>query len=326
LPAADDWIAATLARPDDRRSLPAWLGIDPGAACVVTNADPWTEVARRVADSKADTLVDTATALGLACARVGEIGPTAPVLLKHAGEAPTRPLTGLRVVNLASLWAGPLAADVLVRLGADVVCVESIRRPDGARATRRWFDAMHAGQRSFAFDHRSEGDVSQLAEVLASAHVVIEGSRPRALQQLGLSAESLVRRGPQVWLSITGYGREGPEAMRIGLGDDSAAAGGLVGWLSNGPVFLADAIADPVTGLVVAHTICDLVTSGGRWLVDIALARVASAAAPRPSDPSVARVHRPLQPAPVAGDAKPLELGAHTESVLRDWLTPSTVI
>jgi hypothetical protein len=321
LPAADGWIAATLARPDDRRLLPAWLGIDPDAACVVTNADPWADVARRVADCPAETLVDTATALGLACARVGEIAASAPVLLNHAGDAPARPLTGLRVVNLASLWAGPLAADVLVRLGADVVCVESIGRPDGSRATRRWFDAMHVGQRSFAFDHRSASGVSQLADVLASADVVIEGSRPRALEQLGVSAESLVRSGPQVWLSITGYGREGANAMRIGLGDDSAAAGGLVGWLPDGPVFLADAIADPITGLVAASTICDLVTSGGRWLVDIALARVAAAIAPRPCDTHVARADKPVQLSPVSDGSEPFELGADTDSVLEEWLS-----
>ena len=48
--AADGWIAVTLARPTDRELLPAWLGIDPDAACVISNADPWTDVARRVGE------------------------------------------------------------------------------------------------------------------------------------------------------------------------------------------------------------------------------------------------------------------------------------
>ena len=191
LRAADGWIAVTLARPDDRRSLPAWLGVDPESAFVVTNADPWVEVARRVGERRSAELVELATLLGLACAGVGETAPT-PACSSTASAMPRRgPLAGLRVANLASLWAGPLAADVLARLGADVVCVESTGRPDGARATRTWFDAMHAGQRSVAVDFRSDTGVAQLKSLLDAADVVIEGSRPRALEQLGISAADI---------------------------------------------------------------------------------------------------------------------------------------
>ena len=49
--------------------------------------------------------------------------------------------------------------------------------------------------------------------------------------------------------------------MRVALGDDAAAAGGLVGWVDDGPVFLADAVADPLTGLVAANAIVDAVTT-----------------------------------------------------------------
>jgi len=72
LPALDGWVAVTLARPTDRELLPAWLGVDPGAACVVSNVDPWSEVARRIGDRRTGELVDTACELGLACAAVGE--------------------------------------------------------------------------------------------------------------------------------------------------------------------------------------------------------------------------------------------------------------
>ena len=192
LPAADGWIAVTLARPDDRRALPAWLGVDPESAFVVTNSDPWVEVARRVGERQSSELVDLAALLGLACAVVGETAPTAGVIVDHLGHAASRPFAGLRVANLASLWAGPLAADVLARLGADVVYVESTSRPDGSRAMRTWFDAMHTGQRSVAVDFRTDTGVAQLKSLLAAADVVIEGSRPRALQQLGISAEDSV--------------------------------------------------------------------------------------------------------------------------------------
>ena len=318
--AGDEWLAVTLARASDRDLLPAWLGVDPGAACVVGNADPWSEVARRVAQRPSAELVDSASALGLACAAVDEMQAGSAVLRLPLGEARPRGLPGMRVVNLASLWAGPLAAHVLTRLGADVVCVESVGRPDGARATPHWFDAMHAGQRSVALDFRSHEGVATLVALLAAADVVIEGSRPRALEQLGISAIELTQRGPRVWVSITGYGRDPATAMRVALGDDAAAAGGVVGWAGGGPVFIADAVADPLTGLVTATAVVDAVTSGGRWLLDVALARVASALAPRDADPALPARSNASPGRPVPPGAPPFELGADTAEVLDDWL------
>jgi crotonobetainyl-CoA:carnitine CoA-transferase CaiB-like acyl-CoA transferase len=149
---------------------------------------------------------------------------------------------------------------------------------------------------------------------------VIEGSRPRALEQLGVSASDLVPRGPRVWVSITGYGREPSTAMRVALGDDAAAAGGLVGWVDDGPVFIADAVADPLTGLVAAQAVVDAVLDGGRWLVDVALARVASAVAPRPGDVRMAPLPNAKSGRPIAPTAHPFVLGADTDEVLRSWL------
>jgi hypothetical protein len=85
-------------------------------------------------------------------------------------------------------------------------------------------------------------------------------------------------------------------------------------------VVLADAVADPLTGLVAANAIVDAVTDGGRWLIDVALARVASAVAPRGGDP----VLRPLVTAPpgraVPAGSPQFDLGADTEQVLDEWL------
>jgi crotonobetainyl-CoA:carnitine CoA-transferase CaiB-like acyl-CoA transferase len=179
---------------------------------------------------------------------------------------------------------------------------------------------MHVGQRSVALDFRHDEGLAALAALLAAADVVIESSRPRALEQLGISAFELASRGPRVWLSITGHGRDPATAMRVALGDDAAAAGGLVGGADDGPVFLADAVADPLTGLVAANAIVEAVTSGGRWLIDVALTRVASAVAPRGDDP----VPHKLESAPpgraVPAGAPQFDLGAHTEQVLDEWL------
>jgi crotonobetainyl-CoA:carnitine CoA-transferase CaiB-like acyl-CoA transferase len=108
--------------------------------------------------------------------------------------------------------------------------------------------------------------------------MVIEASRPRALAQFGLDAGDLVAAGdgPRVWVSITGYGRTGAGADRVAFGDDAAAAGGLVVWTDDGPLFCADAAADPLTGLTAAGASVDALRSGGRWLLDVAMAAVSA--------------------------------------------------
>jgi crotonobetainyl-CoA:carnitine CoA-transferase CaiB-like acyl-CoA transferase len=76
-----------------------------------------------------------------------------------------------------------------------------------------------------------------------------------------------------VWLSITGYGRA---VDRVAFGDDAAVAGGLVAFDDRGPVFLADAIADPLTGVAGAVAVDAALRAGGTWIVDAAMAKVAA--------------------------------------------------
>ncbi len=90
---------------------------------------------------------------------------------------------------------------------------------------------------------------------------------------LGLDAGDFLTGGPgRTWVSITGYGRSGHRSGRVAFGDDAAVAGGLVGRDPNGdPVFCADAIADPVTGVLAAVAALASVTSGGGHLVDCSM-------------------------------------------------------
>ena len=83
-----------------------------------------------------------------------------------------------------------------------------------------------------------------------------------------------------MWLSITAYGRTGPWRDRVGFGDDCAAAGGLVAWTADrSPAFVADAVADPLTGMVAAALVADAVRDGGGVVLDVALREVARVAA-----------------------------------------------
>src|SRR5690606_2382464 len=135
----------------------AWLRaeIEPGA-------DPWAAVQDLVRSRVAADVVADGALLGLPVAALGEASapPTdvrlgsLPVRAIALGAAPARrSLAGLRVVDLSSLWAGPLCASLLAQAGADVVKVESTSRPDGSRrGPAPFFDLLNAGKRSVAVD------------------------------------------------------------------------------------------------------------------------------------------------------------------------------
>src|SRR5690606_19365703 len=118
---------------------------------------------------------------------------------------------------------------------------------------------------------------------------------------------------------ITGHGREGADAERIAFGDDAAAAGGLVAWEGDVPLFVADAVADPLAGVTAAAGVVAALASGGRWLLDVAMVSVAAhvagagrpAWAPGPPREAVA----PTPPLP-RGRAGPM--GADTDAVLAE--------
>jgi hypothetical protein len=274
---AEGWIALNLARPDDVDLLPAWLG------CPAPEGEPWPVVAAAVADRSAEEVVAAGQALALP---VAVVGPADDDALRHrhpgtvhpwlvegtptGASPPTAPL----VVDFSSLWAGPLCARLLRRsCGAQVVKVESTARPDGARAgSPGFYSSLHEDDETVAVDFGSDAGRAALRALVADADVVIEGSRPRALAQLGLTPSTgRAARPQQVWTSITAYGRTGPWADRVGFGDDTAAAGGLVARTNGVPAFLGDAVADPITGALAALATMTALARGGGVTIDIAL-------------------------------------------------------
>jgi hypothetical protein len=280
LPSGPRWLAVTLARLADEEMVPAWLELDEPVDHL------WDVVADALARRPVDDLVERAILLGLPIGLLPETPPAVPTvgglpLLRvpvSASSPVAHRLAGLRVVDLSSLWAGPLCASLLAQAGAPVLKVESATRPDGARrGPVTFFNLLNARKQSEMVDLRCGEGVSRLHELVATADIVIEGSRPRALEQLGIRAREVLATGrPRVWASITGHGREGPGRERVAFGDDAAVAGGLVGWSDHRPLFCGDAIADPLTGIVAAAGILDAVAAGGRWLLDISMAQVAA--------------------------------------------------
>ncbi|MEY2476544.1 MAG: hypothetical protein QOG87_1859 [Actinomycetota bacterium] len=258
LRASDHWVAVSLARHEDVDLVPAWLG--------------GPELEERLARVPAVDAVARGRMLGLPVAALGERSVTTVARATRLGDAPplTRPPL---VVDLSSLWAGPLCTRILLARGARVVKVESTTRPDGARhGPPEFFELLNAGKECVSIDFTA----ADLSTLLLTADVVVEGSRPRALEQLGIDAAAVVRDGPQVWLSITAHGRTGPQRDWVGFGDDTAVAGGLVAWWRDEPCFVADAIADPLTGVAGAGAVMDALRRGGRWLIDCNLADVSA--------------------------------------------------
>nr|WP_046282596.1 CoA transferase [Mycobacterium sp. UM_NZ2] len=298
LAAADGWWALTLSRADDLDAVPALIESE----C----SDPWAGItgwssARRVAE-----VVARARLLDLPAAALGETAPGAPVVRRVGPPGPIRGLPGALVVDLTSLWAGPLCGRLLAQAGATVIKVESPSRPDGTRAgTSAFFGWMNSGKLSCVLDF--DRDARDLAQLLAAADVVLEGSRPAALARRGLGPLDVAGRPGRVWLQITAHGAE---RGYVGFGDDAAVAGGLVGCdADGGPVFCADAIADPLTGIEAAAAVADSLARGGGELITVALAAVAANYAALPKHAPAGEVSALPPPCPRIEGAGPA-LGA----------------
>jgi hypothetical protein len=276
LRASDNWVAITVARPWDHEVLPALVEGPVGD-------DHWTALTHWVAARTAQEAVGRSRLLDLAAAIHGSIPTDTPVPLRmtRKWQPHARPLEQTRVIDLSSLWAGPLVARVLRAAGATVIKVESSARPDGARAIPSFYEQLHAlDQPSIVVDLATAAGRTQLWDLVDGADVVIEASRSRALEQLGAGPNQLNPRPGRTWLSITGYGQAEPGSNWIAFGDDAAVAGGLTGRDAQGdPVFCGDAIADPVTGLIGAAAVLRSLTIGGGHQIDLALAGAAAAVA-----------------------------------------------
>ena len=273
LKAPDGDVALNLPRPDDIELVPALTETSSASH------DPWEAVAEMASRTPAGEFVSRARLLGLAAAVPSERGAKHPYRSTRLAEP--RPLPTDRpwaVVDLSSLWAGPFAARVLAESGARVIKVEDPQRLDGARQNPAFYSWVHpAVEVSARIDIRSSDGRVELSKLLDSAEVVIEASRPRALEQIGLSPEQRGIPPGQIWLSITAHGRTGAGRDWTGFGDDAAVAGGLICRdLDGTTTFCGDAIADPITGLVAGLAVLRSLREGGGQLIETSLSGVAA--------------------------------------------------
>lgn len=267
--AADGWVALNLPRHDDIAALPALLEAD-------VEPEDWPTVRALIGARPVADLIDRGRLLGLAVARPDERSPSASPGRELAWGPPRRATGRPLVVDLTSLWAGPLAGSILAAAGARVIKVEGRNRPDGARlGPAPFFDLMNGAKEMLAIDFTDRDDVRLLRRLIDTADLVIEASRPRAMEQIGIHPTMVVTEAATSWLSITAHGRT-DEPDRVGFGDDAAVAGGLWSSAEGGPVFVADAVADPLTGLVAAALGAELLAADRAAVLEAPLSRVAA--------------------------------------------------
>lgn len=188
-----------------------------------------------------------------------------PALAKPTTDAPARgALDGVRVVELATVVAGPGAGRYLADFGAEVIKVEG----PGGDPTRRmgwtgpgetdsyFWKLVNRNKQVITLDLKTAEGKESLWSLLLEADVLIENMRPGKLEALGFGPDELLRRNPKiVILRITGFGQDGPYAMHPGFATIAEAMSGFSGLLgeAGGPPLLPPiAMTDEVTALVGA--------------------------------------------------------------------------
>lgn len=275
LPTSDGMVAVSLARQSDWDVVPAWLEAP---------LEDWPALTAALAKRPTADVLGRGRMLGLAVADAdGEATPGPWFKTCFRGTTRSQPRTHAPlVIDLSALWAGPLCADLLGRMGARVIKVESRTRPDGARAgAPEVYHRLNSGKSSLCLDFSDPADLMALRSLMETADIIIESSRPRALRQLGFQAEDIIARNPGLtWVAISGHGRDEPEAGWTGFGDDAAVAAGLSRLMKDVHgdwLFCGDAIADPLTGLHAALLAWATFMGGGGRLQSVSLRGVVSA-------------------------------------------------
>ena len=207
-------------------------------------------------------------------------------------------LSGLRVLDLSRVLAGPWAGQMLADLGADVVKVE---RPGAGDDTRAWgppylrdadgrdtseaayFLSANRNKRSITIDFTQPEGQQQVRELVQRADVLIENFKVGGLAVYGLDYQSLQALNPRlIYCSVTGFGQQGPYAKRAGYDFMIQAMGGLMsitgkadGEDGAGPVKVGVALTDILTGLYASNAILAALAererSGQGQYIDLAL-------------------------------------------------------
>lgn len=201
---------------------------------------------------------------------------------------PGRPgaLAGLRVIELATLFAGPLTATFLGDFGADVTKIEHPRQPDASRGhgptkdgIGLWWKVIGRNKRTATLDLSTPDGQEILVRLAAGADVVVENFRPGTLERWNLGYDRLAAANPGLVLArVTGFGQVGPYARRPGFGTLAEAMSGfaaLTGEPDGPPTLPPFGLADGIAALATAFAVMTALearrATGRGQVVDLAI-------------------------------------------------------
>ena len=183
-------------------------------------------------------------------------------------DAAALPLAGIRVVDFTAFWAGPFATQVLAALGADVIKIEGVRRPDGMRFAGgrppgwdQWwewgpvFQCSNTNKRDISLELGTPQGRASALELIEQCDLVIENFSPRVMANFQLEWDVVHAANPTAsMIRMPAFGLDGPWRDRVGFAQTMEQASGMA-WMTgpaDGPPVIPRGACDPLAGLHAA--------------------------------------------------------------------------
>jgi crotonobetainyl-CoA:carnitine CoA-transferase CaiB-like acyl-CoA transferase len=178
------------------------------------------------------------------------------------------PLAGIRVADFTAFWAGPVATQVLASLGADVIKIEGVRRPDGMRFAGgkpptwdQWWEwgpvflCTNANKRGISIELSEPQGRALALDLIAQSDLVIENFSPRVMANFDLEWDAVHAANPRaLMVRMPAFGLDGPWRDRVGFAQTMEQATGMA-WMTghlDGPPIIPRGVCDPAAGLHAA--------------------------------------------------------------------------
>lgn len=187
---------------------------------------------------------------------------------RNDADADALPLSNIRVTDLTAFWAGPVATQLLGALGADVIKLEGVRRPDGMRFSAgrppdwdQWWEwgpvflCSNNNKRGISVELGTDTGRAVALELIAASDLVIENFSPRVMANFGLEWDAVTVANPRaIMVRMPAFGLDGPWRDRVGFAQTMEQATGMA-WMTghaDGPPVIPRGVCDPIAGLHAA--------------------------------------------------------------------------
>lgn len=172
----------------------------------------------------------------------------------------TKPLSGIKVLDLTRVLSGPYCAQMLFDLGAEVLKIENPAWGDDSRLFQPYidkrslyFEFVNGGKKSLTLNFKNQKAVEILKKLIAGADVLVENFRPGIMRKFGLDYENVKKINPRlIYASISGFGQTGPDAMKPAYDILTQARGGvmsLTGYPDGEPMLVGVSFSDMIAGV-----------------------------------------------------------------------------